>query len=139
MESSRTGETILIVEDEPGVRGLVREMLKQRGYAVLEARDGINAQVVSKGYFGRIDLLLTDVVMPQKSGPEAAKELLEDRPEMKVLYMSGYPDHPVFSQGPVDRAKLLLPKPFSPASLIQRVREVLDMPEEEFKGTHLVG
>ncbi len=114
-------------------------MLRQRGYSVLEARDGINAQVVSKGHFGQIDLLLTDVVMPQKSGPEAAKELLEDRPEMKVLYMSGYADHPLFSQGPLDKGKLLLQKPFTPELLFQKVREVLDMPELEFRGSHLVG
>ena len=63
--TKNTGETILVVEDEPGVRGLVRDMLRHRGYTVLEARDGINAQLVSKGHFGRIDLLLTDVVMPR--------------------------------------------------------------------------
>jgi CheY-like chemotaxis protein len=114
-------------------------MLKQRGYTVLEARDGINAQVVSRGHFGPIDLLLTDVVMPQKSGPEAAKELLSDRPHMKVLYMSGYPDHPVFSHGPLDKGRLLLQKPFTPETLVRKVREVLDMPAEEFKNTHLVG
>ena len=134
----KTGETILVIEDEPGVRSLVREMLKQRGYTVLEARDGINAQVVSKGHFGPIDLLLTDVVMPQKSGPEAAKELLSDRPDMKVLYMSGYPDHPVFSHGPLDKGKLLLQKPFTPETLVLKVREILDMPTEDFKNCHLV-
>ena len=132
------GETILVVEDEPGVRGLVREMLKHRGYSVLEARDGINAQIVSRGHFGPIDLLLTDVVMPQKSGPEAAKDLMTERPGLKVLYMSGYPDHPVFSQGPLDKAKLLLQKPFTPEALVHKVREVLDMPAQEFTRSHLV-
>ncbi len=138
-QSRSAGETILVVEDEPAVRGLVRDMLRQRGYQILEARDGINAQVVSKTHFGRIDLLLTDVVMPQKSGPEAAKELLADRPDMKVLYMSGYPDHPVFSQGPLDRGRLLLQKPFTPDALARKVREVLDMPVEQFHTYHLVG
>ncbi len=138
-QSRSAGETILVVEDEPAVRGLVRDMLRQRGYHILEARDGINAQVVSKTHFGRIDLLLTDVVMPQKSGPEAAKELLVERPDMKVLYMSGYPDHPVFSQGPRDRARLLLQKPFTPDMLARKVREVLDMPVEQFQHYHLVG
>ncbi len=136
--TKNTGETILVVEDEPGVRGLVRDMLRHRGYTVLEARDGINAQLVSKGHFGRIDLLLTDVVMPQKSGPEAAKELLDERPEMRVLYMSGYADHPLFSQGPLDKGKLLLQKPFTPGALVHKVREVLDMPIQDFKKSHLV-
>ncbi len=136
--TQKTGETILVIEDEPGVRGLVREMLSHRGYTVLEARDGINAQIISRGHFGQIDLLLTDVVMPQKSGPEAAKELMMERPDLKVLYMSGYPDHPVFSQGPLDKAKLLLQKPFTPEALVHKVREVLDMPAQEFKRSHLV-
>jgi signal transduction histidine kinase/CheY-like chemotaxis protein len=131
-------ETILVVEDEPGVRGLVTAALRNWGYSVLEARDGIHAQVVSKSHFGQIDLLLTDVVMPQKSGPEAAKELLMDRPDMKVLYMSGYPDHPVFSNGPVDKTKLLMQKPFMPESLTRRVREVLEMSGEEFQRLHPV-
>ncbi len=131
-------ETILVVEDEPGVRGLVTAALRKGGYSVLEARDGIHAQVVSKSHFGSIDLLLTDVVMPQKSGPEAAKELLMDRPDMKVLYMSGYPDHPVFSNGPVDKTKLLMQKPFMPELLTRRVREVLEMSGEEFQRLHPV-
>ncbi len=135
-DPQETGETILVVEDEPGVRGLVRDMLRHHGYNVLEARDGIHAQVVSKGHFGPIDLLLTDVVMPQKSGPEVAKELLVERPTMKVLYMSGYPDHAVFSQGPMDKGKLLLQKPFVPEALTRMVRGVLEMPPEEFKHIH---
>ena len=119
-------ETILLVEDEPSVRGLVHETLRLHGYTVLEARHGIEALLTSARYVGPIHLLLTDVVMPQMSGPEVAEKLLIVRPGIKVLYMSGYPDHPVFDQGGVSRETGFLPKPFSPHVLVQKVREVLD-------------
>jgi two-component system, cell cycle sensor histidine kinase and response regulator CckA len=119
-------ETILLVEDEPAVRGLVHETLRLHGYTVLEARHGIEALLTSAKYVGPIHLLLTDVVMPQMSGPEVAEKLLTVRPGIKVLYISGYPDHPVFDQGRVSRETGFLPKPFSPHVLAQKVREVLD-------------
>jgi len=119
-------ETILLVEDEPAVRGLVHETLRLHGYTVLEARHGIEALLTSTKYLGPIHLLLTDVVMPQMSGPEVAEKILTVRPEIKVLYMSGYPDHPVFDQGSVSRQTGFLPKPFSPPVLAKKVREVLD-------------
>jgi CheY-like chemotaxis protein len=92
----------------------------------LEARHGIEALLASAKYVGPIHLLLTDVVMPQMSGPEVAEKLLIVRPGIKVLYMSGYPDHPVFEQGGVSRQVGFLQKPFSPPALAQKVREVLD-------------
>lgn len=119
-------ETILLVEDEPAVRGLVHETLRLHGYTVLEARHGIEALLTSTKYVGPIHLLLTDVVMPQMSGPEVAEKILTIRPEIKVLYMSGYPDHPVFDQGTMSRQTGFLPKPFSPPVLAKKVREVLD-------------
>jgi len=119
-------ETILLVEDEPAVRGLVHETLRLHGYTVLEARHGIEALLTSTKYVGPIHLLLTDVVMPQMSGPEVAEKLLTFRPGIKVLYMSGYPDHPVFDQGGVSCDTGFLPKPFSPHVLAQKVREILD-------------
>lgn len=121
----RGRETILLVEDEPAVRGLVHETLRLHGYTVLEARHGIEALLTSAKYGGPIHLLLTDVVMPQMSGPEVAEKLLSVRPEIKVLYMSGYPDHPLFDRGDVSRETGFLPKPFSPHVLVQKVREVL--------------
>lgn len=121
----RGRETILLVEDEPAVRGLVHETLRLHGYTVLEARHGIEALLTSAKYGGPIHLLLTDVVMPQMSGPEVAEKLLSVRPEIKVLYMSGYPDHPLFDRGGVSRETGFLPKPFSPHVLVQKVREVL--------------
>jgi PAS domain S-box-containing protein len=126
IDQARGRETILLVEDEPAVRGLVHETLRLHGYTVLEARHGIEALLTGTKYVGPIHLLLTDVVMPQMSGPEVAEKLLTVRPGIKVLYMSGYPDHPVFDQGGVRRETGFLPKPFSPRVLAQKVREVLD-------------
>ena len=126
IDPARGRETILLVEDEPAVRGLVHETLRIHGYTVLEARHGIEALLTSTKYVGPIHLLLTDVVMPQMSGPEVAEKLLTVRPGIRVLYMSGYPDHPVFDQGGVSREAGFLPKPFSPHMLAQKVREVLD-------------
>jgi PAS domain S-box-containing protein len=125
-DSAQGRETILLVEDEPAVRGLVHETLRLHGYTVLEARHGIEALLTSAKYVGPIHLLLTDVVMPQMSGPEVAEKILTVRPEIKVLYMSGYPDHPVFDQNSMGRQTGFLPKPFSPPMLAKKVREVLD-------------
>ncbi|HSN03440.1 MAG TPA: PAS domain S-box protein [Nitrospira sp.] len=125
-ESVQGRETILLVEDEPAVRGLVHETLRLQGYTVLEARHGIEALLAGTKHLGTIHLLLTDVVMPQMSGPEVAEKLLMVRPDMKVLYMSGYPDHPVFSQGGIKRDTAFLQKPFTPTALAEKVREVLD-------------
>jgi len=119
-------ETILLVEDEPAVRGLVHETLRLHGYTVLEARHGIEALLTGTRHPGPIHLLLTDVVMPQMSGPEVAEKLVTVRPDIKVLYMSGYPDHPVFAQGGIKRDTAFLQKPFTPNVLVQKVREVLD-------------
>lgn len=125
-ESSKGRETILLVEDEPAVRGLVQETLKLHGYTVLEARHGIEALLVGTKHLGPIHLLLTDVVMPQMSGPEVAEKLRGIRPDIKVLYMSGYPDHPVFSQDGINRDTAFLQKPFTPVALTEKVRQVLD-------------
>ncbi len=119
-------ETILLVEDDPSVRGLVQEALGLSGYEVLVARHGIEALLTGAKHMGPIHLLLTDVAMPQMSGPEVAEKLMGVRPDIKVLYMSGYPDHPVFEQGGFKRDTAFLQKPFTPNVLTQKVREVLD-------------
>ncbi len=119
-------ETILLVEDEPSVRGLVHETLRLNGYNVLVARHGIEAVLTAAKHMGSIHLLLTDVVMPQMSGPEVAEKLMVMRPGIKVLYMSGYPDHPVFSQSGFKQGTSFLPKPFTPNVLTRKVRETLD-------------
>jgi two-component system cell cycle sensor histidine kinase/response regulator CckA len=119
-------ETVLLVEDEPAVRGLVHETLRLHGYTVLVARHGIEALLASAKCVGPIHLLLTDVVMPQMSGPEVAEKILTVRPDIKVLYMSGYPDHPAFDQHGMSHHVGFLQKPFSPHVLVEKVREVLD-------------
>lgn len=125
-EPAHGRETILLVEDEPAVRGLVHETLRLHGYTVLEARHGIEALMTGAKHQGPIHLLLTDVVMPQMSGPEVAEKIQVVRPGIKILYMSGYPDHPVFERGGVSRETSFLPKPFTPNVLAKKVREVLD-------------
>ncbi|MGH7204675.1 MAG: ATP-binding protein [Nitrospiraceae bacterium] len=119
-------ETVLIAEDEPGVLTLVCETLRAHGYTVLEARNGKEALAVSRQYQGRIHLLLTDVVMPQMNGREVSERLLLMRPDVKVLYMSGYTDDTVLRHGVVADGVDFLQKPFTPGSAARTVRKVLD-------------
>ena len=122
----RAAETILLVEDEDGVRAAARRILAAQGYTVLEAFDGVEALTLAAGHIGTIDLLLTDVVMPRKTGPEVAAELLLQRPELKVLYVSGHADEkilPLALDGP-DTA--FVQKPFTHDGLAAAVRELLD-------------
>ncbi len=124
--AARGGETVLLVEDEEMVRGLARRILAAHGYAVLEARNGVQALEVAARHGGPIHLLLTDVVMPQLSGRQLADQLLPQRPAMRVLFMSGYADDTALRRGVYEAAADLLPKPFSPDALAHKVREVLD-------------
>src|SRR5438552_1552359 len=119
-------ETLLLVEDEPEVRWLVRDMLQHLGYTILEARHGIEAQVLSIQHPGPIHLLITDVVMPQMSGREIAEQLRSEHPETKVLYMSGYTDDAIVRHGVLAAEVAFLQKPFTPEGLAVKVREVLD-------------
>ncbi len=122
----RGTETVLLVEDEPGVRSFVRNILQQYGYTVLEARHGFEALVIAHQHPASIHLLLTDVVMPQMSGPEVAAHLIPLRPDLKVLYMSGYSDEAVIHHGVMAPATAFLQKPCGPDTLVRKVREVLD-------------
>jgi two-component system, cell cycle sensor histidine kinase and response regulator CckA len=119
-------ETILLVEDEDDVRALAREVLERQGYTVLEASDGVNALEVYEKERERIDLILTDVVMPRMSGREMVDRVCASRPDMRVLYMSGYTGDAIVRHGVLDASMLLLGKPFTPIALIAKVREVLD-------------
>jgi len=126
--SSRRGsETVLVVDDDAVVRGAACNILRRNGYRVLEAHDQHQAQQHSQTYPGTIHLLLTDVVMPQISGPELAKQLTAIRPAMKVLCMSGYTDDSIVRHGVSEDEIAFLQKPITTQNLPAKVREVLDM------------
>jgi CheY-like chemotaxis protein len=125
-ELPRGTETVLVAEDEDGVRTLTRHVLSDCGYTVLEARDGADAVRVAAGHPGRIDLLVTDVVMPRAGGREAADRLRAARPGLKVLYVSGHTDDAVIRHGVREAEVAFLQKPFSPHGLAAKVRAVLD-------------
>jgi CheY-like chemotaxis protein len=121
-------ETVLLVEDAPRVRAVVREILEMNGYRVLEAHDGQEAIGLSRQHGGPIHLMVTDVVMPQMSGRELAQHLGRSRPDMRVLFMSGYTDNAIVRHGVLEAGTAFLSKPFTPDALAAKVREVLDAP-----------
>jgi two-component system cell cycle sensor histidine kinase/response regulator CckA len=120
----RGSETILLVEDEKGVRELAREYLRTCGYQVVEAEDGHTALELAAMHAGSIDLLMTDVVMPGISGKELAERVKSQRPGIKVLYMSGYTDQSVVKHGILETDAVLLQKPFTMATLALKLREI---------------
>jgi nitrogen-specific signal transduction histidine kinase len=122
----RGSETVLLVEDEDGVRALSRHVLQVCGYTVLEATDGAEAVRIAGQHREHIDLLLTDVVMPRMSGREVAERVAGMHAGTKVLFLSGYTDDAVVRHGILEAEVAFLQKPFSPASLAAKVREVLD-------------
>ncbi len=119
-------ETVLLAEDEESVRALSRFILRDCGYAVLEASDGEDALKVCAREKGAIHLLVSDVVMPGMGGRQLAERLLALRPEMRVLYLSGYSDDAVIRHGVLEAEVNFLQKPFSAGALARKVREVLD-------------
>ena len=123
---SQGSETILIVEDEPVVRRLSVRALRERGYDVLEAGDGESALEVAQAHQGELSLLITDVVMPGMNGKELADRLSAERPDLRVLYISGYAEHAVVRQGVLLEGIAFLSKPFDLSELARTVREVLD-------------
>jgi signal transduction histidine kinase/CheY-like chemotaxis protein len=127
VEAGRVGgsETLLVVEDEPGVRRLVQQVLKGAGYKVLLASSGEEA-IGLFGSNGHVSMLLTDVVLPVMGGPQIAKALKEKQPALKVLYMSGYTDNAIVHHGVLDAGVNFLEKPLRPDALLQKVRSVLD-------------
>ncbi|HEX4602218.1 MAG TPA: response regulator [Gemmatimonadales bacterium] len=119
-------ETVLVVEDVAAVRVVAREMLERHGYTVLEAADGAMALGLAEKHYGEIQLLLTDVVMPDVSGRELADRLVALRPQLKVLFMSGYTDDAIVRHGVLQEGIAYLQKPFTRDSLARKVRKVLD-------------
>jgi two-component system, cell cycle sensor histidine kinase and response regulator CckA len=129
IEPVRTGmETILVAEDQPDLRWMICQFLQQLGYAVLEAKDGGDAVALAQHYKGTIDVLLTDIVMPHQRGSEVARQLSASRPDMKVIFMSGYTEGE-FGTVPGEAREseaILLQKPFELDSLAKKIREVLE-------------
>ena len=119
-------ETVLIVEDEDILRNLCVQILEQLGYRVLQARNGPEAIAEAQGYGDRIDLLLTDVVMPGMNGRDLATQLVLHHPEMRVLFTSGYTENAIVHHGVLDDEVSFLGKPYSPSSLAKKIRKVLD-------------
>jgi GAF domain-containing protein/DNA-binding response OmpR family regulator len=127
-ESPTGSETLLLVEDEDGLRDLAREILETQGYTVLESRHPGDALALSEQYPGPIHLVLTDVVMPEMSGRGLADQLTAARPEIRVLYMSGYTDDAIVRHGVLEPGTAFVQKPFTPDALTRKIREVLDSP-----------
>jgi CheY-like chemotaxis protein len=119
------GETILLVEDEPAVRELLRRILAQHGYHVIEARNPADALSHAEHFPGTIHLLVTDVVMPGISGPQLAEQIGSSRPTMKQLYISGYTDSTIVHHGILDAKVAFLQKPIAPDALLNKVKDVL--------------
>ena len=123
-------ETILLVEDDAVVRELVREILEANGYSVLEAAQGEEAIAICRGHDGPIDLLLTDTVMPRMGGRELAEHVRNERPQTRILFMSGYTQVGFDGLGGLPAGVAFIQKPFSPTALAARVRDVLDEPAQ---------
>jgi PAS domain S-box-containing protein len=124
--SVRGEETVLLVEDDASVCELVRSVLTSHGYSVLAAHHPQEAETICRTQGSQIDLLLTDVVMPEMSGADLSKRLTQFHPKLRVLFMSGYIDDSIVRQGIREKEVAFLQKPFSPESLARKVREVLD-------------
>ena len=117
--------TVLLVEDEESLRELIREILQANGYEVLEADDPMKAIETVERHEGAIHLLLTDILMPGMNGRALAQRVRERRPDIRVLYMSGHTEDSVAQNGLVEPGALLISKPFTQASLAQKLREAL--------------
>jgi PAS domain S-box-containing protein len=117
--------TVLVVEDDAAVRQISVRILRERGFTVLEARRPSEARAVCAEHGAQVDLLLTDVIMPECTGPQLARELTQQHPKMRVLYMSGYPGGAAARAGALEPGAAYLEKPFSPAALAEKIRVVL--------------
>jgi PAS domain S-box-containing protein len=122
----RGEETILLVEDEPALREVTRRILKGAGYQVILAENGVEALQAAELHTGQIDLLLSDVIMPQLAGPQLARQLLAQRPSVRVLLMSGFAQPILDSGGHLDAGMTLIEKPFSGSSLLAKIAQIIE-------------
>jgi CheY-like chemotaxis protein len=127
---STGSETILLVEDEPSLRMIAREILEENGYRVLDAGGGAEGLEIVRRHADPIHLLITDVVMPGMNGRALAESSTAARPQMKVLYMSGYTDDVIAQHGVLEPGTAFLGKPFTAQALLRRVRDVLGLPDD---------
>ena len=119
-------ETLLVVENEIAIKALVQMALERQGYVVLTAESGSEALRLAAAHAGPIDLLITDVVMDDLRGPDLARRLVAERPGLTTLFMSGYMDDTLGEQGVLPSSVNFIQKPFSPRTIAQKVREILD-------------
>ena len=122
----RGNETILLVEDEDMVRELAVRILEEKGYKVLESSRGEKALEISKKHKNPIDLMITDIVMPGMGGKKLVQKIKQDRPRLKVLYISGYTDEIISQHGVLEEGTQFLQKPFLPQSFLTKIRDLLD-------------
>ncbi|HKP94424.1 MAG TPA: response regulator [Fibrobacteria bacterium] len=127
MPRGRCRETIMVAEDESSVRVFLRQLLSAQGYMVLAAANGNEALEIARAYPGEIHLLITDVVMPGMGGRDLAERLGRERPSMRMLFISGYTDDAILHHGVLDGDTAFMNKPFPPASLLEKVRELLSV------------
>jgi two-component system cell cycle sensor histidine kinase/response regulator CckA len=118
-------ETILLVEDDDSVREMIKTFLEPAGYNILQAQNGFDALETSKTYEGEIHLLLTDVIMPKMNGQEVADELKKTRPEMQIIFMSGYTDDVIAHHGVLEAGVNFIQKPVTLSRLAKKLRKVL--------------
>lgn len=127
----RGSETVLLVEDEEGLRELIAELLVENGYHVLAAEHPSKAIETAERYEGVIHLLLTDVVMPQMNGRDLASRVKERRPDVRVLFMSGYTEEAIAHRGVLEAGSSLISKPFTQEALTRKLRDLLDSRQQE--------
>ena len=121
-------ETVLVVEDEAVVREFVSQVLQMHGYSVLQASDGVEALELARDHKGRLDLLLTDVIMPRMNGRDLVERLSQVHADAKILFMSGYTSSAIVQHGVLNSGYAFLQKPFTPEQLLDKVRNVLLCP-----------
>ncbi len=128
LDTRRGSETVLLVDDDADVRAVACMILRRFGYRVLEVGNGSDAFCVAKAYPASIHLLLTDLSMPRMGGRKVAEGLELARPEMRVVFASGYDDAFIAQRGLMEAGASFLQKPFTPDTLLRKIREVLDAP-----------